>query len=96
MRPLLAFATLALAGCGPVRYTGVLWDADREIAAARAAGAADRAPYELTLSEEYLHQAKVLAGHARYDDAGDYGHRAIEAARVAHQKAAGQAAPEVK
>lgn len=96
MRPLLAFALLALLGCGPVRYTGVLWDADRELTAARAAGAADRATYEFTLSEEYLHQAKVLAGHARYDDADDYGRRSIEMAKLAHQKAAGQAAPEVK
>ena len=96
MRPLLAFALLALSACGAVHYTGVLFEADREVAAARTAGAAERAPYELTLSEEYLHQAKVLAGRARYDDAGEYGQRAAELARTARQKANGQAAPEVK
>ena len=96
MRPLLPFTLLALLGCGPVRYTGVLWDAGRELAAARAAGAADRAPYEFALSEEYLHQAKVLAGHARYDDADDYGRRATAYAKAAHQKAAGQAVAEGK
>ncbi len=95
MRPLL-LALLVLSACGPVRYTGVLWEADKELEAARAAGAAERATYELTLAEEYLHKARDVAGHALYDDAGVYGRQAIEFAKAAHKKADGHVPAEVK
>ncbi len=87
MRLLLALTALALAGCGPIQSTSALIDADVELEAARAAGAAAAAPYEFTSAEAYLHKAREVAGHARYEAASLFAERSAGFSRVARKKA---------
>jgi len=99
VRLLLALAVVALlAGCGPIQTTSALIDADVEIEAARAAGAATSATYEFTAAEAYLHKAREVNGYARYDAACEYASKSRDLAKEARQKALassnrGEAAP---
>jgi hypothetical protein len=83
----LACAFLALAGlaaCGPTSYvTTVTVRATEAVARAREAGAEQAAPYEYVSAVEYLHKAREVGGHARYEAAVRYGRRAIEMAEQA-------------
>lgn len=83
----------AAIGCGPVRY--VQWvslEADAAVAAARAAGADELAPYWYTLAVEYLHKAREEAALADFEAAHRFGrqaHRAaVEARTLALRRAA--------
>jgi len=88
VRFLLALLVLApLAGCGPIQSTGALIDADVEIEGARAAGAAQAAPYEFASAEAYLHKAREEAGYAQYESATDFASKAREYAKEARKKA---------
>lgn len=88
MRSLLALlAVLALAACGPIRSTAALIDADVEIEAARAAGAAQTSPYEFTGAEAYLKKARDVSGHARYETATKLAAKATELAKEARRNA---------
>jgi len=82
----LAFAPLLLAvlGCGPVEYINQVGNkAASAVSAAKLASADRYAPYEYTKAEEYLHKAREEAGHAEYEDAIDYGHKAEDLANLA-------------
>lgn len=83
----LVLATLALSGCGPVESTAVLIDADVELEAARAAGAAKTAPYEFTSAEAYLHKAREEAGYADFQPAIKFARTARDMAKEAKKKA---------
>ena len=88
MRILLALLVLAaLAGCGPVRSSKALIDADVEVEAARAAGAQKSAVFEYTAAEAYLHEARVMSGQAQYEAAEDYAEKASKLAQEAKKKA---------
>lgn len=84
LRVLLAFACLTATGCGPIEYvTTVTMQASRAVKQARHAQAERLAPYEYTIAVESLHEARVLAGHSRWQQsvafgktAIDYGHKA--------------------
>jgi hypothetical protein len=71
-------------GCGPGRYLantpGV---AAKEVAQAEKLDAARHAPYETTAAREYLHKARELAGHARYQEAVRYAREATRLAKAA-------------
>lgn len=82
----MAFAPLLLAvlGCGPVEYINQVGNkAASAVSAAKLASADRYAPYEYTKAEEYLHKAREEAGHAEYEDAIDYGHKAEDLANLA-------------
>jgi hypothetical protein len=81
----LALATLA--ACGPIQSTAALIDADVELEAARAAGAAQSSPYEFTGAEAYLHKAREVDGRAEREKAARLARRALELARQARKNA---------
>ena len=88
MRLLLALLLLApLAACGPIQSTSALIDADVEIEAARAAGAANTATYEFVTAEAYLQKAREEVGYAQYELAADFAAKARDVAREARKKA---------
>lgn len=84
---LLAAALAPLAGCGPVRSTSALMDAEAQLATAREVGAQARAPYELTAAEVYLRAAREADGRARYDESARLAGQATELGRQAAVKA---------
>ena len=58
-------ALVVAAACGPVAYVHqVTMSADDAVEAARAAHAEKYSPYWWTRANEYLHMARVVAGHA--------------------------------
>jgi hypothetical protein len=90
---LLAVAT----GCGPIEYISmVTFQASRAVQEARAARAADLAPYEYTAAVEYLHKAREVGGYARYHEAITFGQKAREfghaATKLSRERAANPAA----
>jgi hypothetical protein len=74
----IALAMLALAtGCGPIEYISVVTlQASKALQEAKAVGAPELAPYEYTAAVEYLHQARLVGGYARYGDAIEFGKKA--------------------
>jgi len=82
---LLALATLA--ACGPIQSTAALIDADVEIEAARAAGAAQSSPYEFTGAEAYIRKAREVSGRAQYETATRFAARAVDLAKEARKNA---------
>lgn len=82
---LLAIA--ALAGCGPVRSTANLTDAEVALEAARAAGAADTATFEYVSAEAYLRKARETANRARYEASIEFARKATQLAKDAREKA---------
>jgi len=86
----LALATIALAtlaACGPIQSTARLIDAEVEIEAARAAGAAQSSTYEFVAAEAYFSKARELEGRARYETAARIAGRSLELARAARKNA---------
>jgi outer membrane biogenesis lipoprotein LolB len=83
---LLAFVTLA--ACGPIQSTAALIDADVEVEAARAAGAARSSPYEFTGAVAYLKKAREVVGHSQYEAGTRFARRSAELAKVARKNAA--------
>ncbi|MBM4380074.1 MAG: DUF4398 domain-containing protein [Deltaproteobacteria bacterium] len=84
---LLSPALLLASGCGPVQTTAWMMDAEVALASARTAGAADKAPYELTSAELYLHKAREELGYAEYEVAVDCARKATRHAQEAREKA---------
>ncbi len=88
MRLVLAPLALAtLAACGPIQSTAALIDADVEIEAARAAGAAQASPYEFTGAEAYIKKAREVSGRAQYEAATRFASKAVELAKEARKNA---------
>jgi hypothetical protein len=88
VRNLFALLVLAaLAGCGPIRSSRALVDADVELNAARAAGAQKSAVYEYTAAEAYLHEARVQSGQAQYEASEEFADKAVRFAQEARKKA---------
>lgn len=90
---LLVAALAPLAGCGPVRSTSALIDADVQLQAARTAGAQGAAAYEYAAAEVYLRAAREAEGHAEYESSARYAARAAELARAARERATQGSAP---
>jgi hypothetical protein len=83
----IAATALGVAGCGPVESTSLLIDADVQLEAARAAGAAKTAPYEFTSAESYLHKAREEVAYSNYEPAIRFARKAVEHAKAAKDKA---------
>jgi hypothetical protein len=78
---------VALAACGPIQSTAALIDADVELEAARAAGAAQSSPYEFTGAEVYLKKAREVSGRAQYESATRLAARSVQLAKEARKNA---------
>src|SRR5438105_3103132 len=77
----LAPLMVPLLGCGPVEYINQVGNkAASAVSAAKLASAERYAPYEYTAAEEYLHKAREEAGHAEYQEAIEYGRKAVDLA----------------
>jgi len=88
VRLVLALLALAmLAACGTIQSTAALIDADVEIEAARAAGAAQSSPYEFTGAEAYIKKAREVSGRAQYEAATRLASRALALAKEARKNA---------
>ncbi|WP_242393851.1 DUF4398 domain-containing protein [Anaeromyxobacter oryzisoli] len=86
LKALPVTALALLAGCGPIRSTGAIVDADVALEAARAAGAETTAAYEYSAAEVYLHQARELQGRSEYEASARYAQKAGGLAKTARQK----------
>lgn len=71
-----AFGVLALLGlgltlsaCGSLAYSVNVVRAARSVEQAKQVGAAERAPYEMTLAQAYLEKAREESAEAAYQDA---------------------------
>ncbi len=78
---------LTAAACGPVQSTAQLVDADRQLRAAREAGAESRAPYEWTAATLYLQKAREEVGHSSYEIAVQFARKAAQYAIEARERA---------
>lgn len=97
-RPAACLLVLLAVGCGPVRATSVIGDAEAAVARARAADGERLAPYETIAAELYLEKAREQRGRAQYGAAEDlakqslrFAHDAVE--RAGDQRSRGSAAP---
>ncbi|KFE72366.1 DUF4398 domain-containing protein [Hyalangium minutum] len=77
----------ALAGCGPVRSTANILDAEVQIQAARTAGAEQKAAYEWTAANLYIHKAREEVSHSDYQAGVKFAVKASEFANAAREKA---------
>lgn len=92
----LVAVTGALVGCGPVKSTANILDAEVQIQAARTAGAEKEAPYEWTAANLYLQKAREEVGYSDYQAGVDFAVKASRFANEAREKsmaAAGAEAP---
>ena len=87
-RPLLLGLLVAQGlGCGAVRSTYHLAQAEQAVIIAKDSEAAAYAPYEWILTEEYIEKAREEWSNAAYGDAEDLSKRASEWAARAEQAA---------
>ncbi|HEX8818465.1 MAG TPA: DUF4398 domain-containing protein [Archangium sp.] len=89
MKRLLALVAAAgvLAGCGPVRSTSHLLDAEVQIQAARTAGAEKLAPYEWTKANLYIRKAREEVSYSDYQAGVDFAEKASRSATKAREEA---------
>lgn len=76
-----------LAGCGPVRSTANILDAEVQIQAARTAGAEKEAPYEWTAANLYIHKAREEVAYSDYQAGVNFAVKASKFANEAREKA---------
>ena len=89
-RPAACLLVLLAAGCGPVRATSVIGEAEAAVARARAADGERLAPYETVTAELYLEKAREQSGRAQYGAAEDLARQSLRFARDAVERAGGQ------
>ncbi|HEX8701241.1 MAG TPA: hypothetical protein VF815_20620 [Myxococcaceae bacterium] len=80
----------ALAGCGPVRTTANILDAEVQIQAARTAGAPEKATYEWTAANLYIEKAREEVGYSDYQAGVTFAQKASACADAARLKATGK------
>ncbi|MFO0596612.1 MAG: DUF4398 domain-containing protein [Myxococcaceae bacterium] len=83
----LVLATLLLTGCGPIQSTAYLLDTETMLEAARTAQADKLAPYEWTAANLYYAKSKEEVGYSDYEQAVDYGKKAVAFATKARDAA---------
>ena len=76
---------VAAAGCGPVRSTSILVDAQAELDAARAIDAPKAAPYEFVAAEAYLAKAREEQSRADFEESVRLAEVARDCARAARR-----------
>ena len=80
----------ALSGCGPVRTTANILDAEVQIQAARTAGAEEKATYEWTAANLYIEKAREEVGYSDYQAGVTFAQKASACADAARLKATGK------
>ena len=88
-RAVACLLVVLAAGCGPVRATSVIRDAETAVARARAADGERVAPYETILAELYLAKARDQRGRAQYGAAEDLARQSLQFATAAIERAGG-------
>lgn len=83
----LVAAAGALAGCGPVKSTSHLLDAEVQIQAARTAGAEKLAPFEWTAANLYIRKAREEVGYSDFQAGVDFAEKAARYAAEARTRA---------
>ncbi len=83
----LVAAAGAVAGCGPLRSTSNLLDAEVQIQAARTAGAEKLAPYEWTAANLYIRKAREEVGYSDFQAGVDFAEKAARFATQAREQA---------
>ncbi len=83
----LLVAVLMMTACGPIMSTSRRADAEKALEAAAAQNAAELAPYEYTLAQEYLRKADELWGYSKFGASADYAQKSIEMSQKAVDKA---------
>lgn len=84
---LVALAALSASGCGPIQSTSYLIDTETMLEAARTAQADKLAPYEWTAANLYYAKSKEEVGYSDYEQAVDYGKKAVDFATRARDTA---------
>lgn len=80
-------ALLCASGCGPVQSTSYLIDTENMLEAARTAQADKLAPYEWTAANLYYGKSKEEVGYSDFEQAVDYGKKAVDFATRARDTA---------
>ena len=80
-------ALALLCACGPVQSTAYLIDSETMLEAARTAQADKLAPYEWTAATLYFAKSKEEVGYSDFEQAVDYGKKAVEFATRARDAA---------
>jgi hypothetical protein len=83
---LIALGVLA-SGCGPIQSTAYLIDTETMLEAARTAQADKLAPYEWTAANLYYAKSKEEVGYSDFEQAVDYGKKAVAFATKARDAA---------
>lgn len=78
---------VAASACGPVQSTSYLIDTETMLEAARTAQADKLAPYEWTAANLYLAKSKEEVGYSDFEQAVDYGKKAVDFATRARDAA---------
>jgi hypothetical protein len=86
-RAVACLLVVLAAGCGPVRATSVIRDAEAAVARARAADGERVAPYETISAELYLAKARDQQGRAQYGAAEDLARQSLQFAAAAVERA---------
>ena len=87
LRWVLGAAFALLCACGPVQSTAYLIDSETMLEAARTAQADKLAPYEWTAANLYFAKSKEEVGYSDFEQAVDYGKKAVEFATRARDVA---------
>ena len=90
-----AILLVAAPGCAPMGVASAIDEAERALDAATRAGAEARAAYPWWSARAYLDLARTADGHADFEGAATFAHRARTFA-VEARRAAAAAAPEAK
>lgn len=77
----------AASACGPIQSTSYLIDTENMLEAARVAQADKLAPYEWTAAQLYFTKSKEEVGYSDYEQAVDYGKKAVDFATRARDTA---------
>ncbi|MCO4772747.1 MAG: DUF4398 domain-containing protein [Deltaproteobacteria bacterium] len=77
---LLLLLTFLATGCGAIRSTVGIIEAEKALKSAHEAGAKERAPYPTTLAEEMLDKAREELGYAEYSRSYQFAREAKELA----------------
>ncbi len=84
----LSLLMLVAAGCGPISATKAISRAERSLAAAEAAGAEAKCPYEHTGAVAFLEYARDREGISEFEAAAMFADKAFNLAEQAKVKAA--------
>lgn len=84
---LVAALALGASACGPVQSTSYLIDTETMLEAARTAQADKLAPYEWTAANLYYAKSKEEVGYSDYEQAVDFGKKAVDFATRARDAA---------